>query len=134
MLEVGTLHPSSCGHGVKTRSVVLLLTSSETMFVLKGIPAHPVQLNLLEMSWFITPPVGFNYCLHGDDICSLSLAGWKGIRKHTHAHTHTLTPPQHIFPLSALHLILFPACTASQYQWSGKAGLDLQIQKPSRDQ
>lgn len=31
------------------------------------------------MSCFITPPVGFNYCIHGDDICSFSLETCKGI-------------------------------------------------------
>lgn len=92
---MGTLHPSSCGLGVKTKSVVLMLTSSETMFVLKCIPAHPLQFNLLEMSWFIAPPVGFNYCLRDDGICRWRLAGCKGIRKQTHTQIHIpiLYPP-----------------------------------------
>lgn len=31
------------------------------------------------MSCFIAPPVGFIYCIHGDDICSLSMDAYREI-------------------------------------------------------
>jgi len=130
---VGTLHPSSCGRRVKTRSVVLLLTSSETMSVLTGIPAQPVQLNLLEMSWFITAPVGFNYCFHGVDICSLSLPGCKGIRKCIRAHTHSPPTPLPHIPHFCTAFNTFPSMHRKPMQVIWQTGLDLQIQLHFRD-
>lgn len=91
---------------------------------------------------YYPPLVGFNYCLQGDDICSLSLAGCKGIRKEKKKggkkknKTNKKPPPpptKKNHTASALHLMHSLVFTGSQQKRSSKVKLYLEIQWHSRD-